>query len=114
MHDPRNGKERGGMGAFADGRATVCLDYSAGAKEAACMSVAPGDEYAAVILNGLPGEPQFDRVTMFVGRNGAGSIKAFGGGANNGGVMIRSGSGQPQLLAIDSTGKLIGDVLKNR
>jgi hypothetical protein len=112
VYDPRNGSERGGISAFSDGRANVCLDYGTGSKEAACMSVAPGDKYAAVILNGTPGEPQFDRVTMYVGADGAGSIKAFGGGANNGGVMIRAGKGPATITVYDTTGKAIGDIAK--
>lgn len=112
IYDPRNGKERGGMAAFVDGRANVCLDYGEGVKEAACMSVAPDDDYAAVILNGLPGEPQFDRVTMFVGKDGSGSIKAFGGGENKGGVMIRAGRGAPKVQVWDTTGTMVGDILQ--
>lgn len=111
IYDPRNGKERGGMGAFVDGRANVCLDYGAGEKEAACMSVAPEDAYAAVILNGMPHEPQFDRVTMFVGRDGTGSIKAFGGGKNDGGVMLRAGKGPAKIQMWDTTGKVMRDAL---
>ena len=108
IYDPRNGQERGGMGAFVDGRANVCLDYATKSKEAACLAVAPNDQYAAVILNGTPSEPQFDRVTMYVGADGAGSIKAFGGGANNGGVMIRAGKGPPSVTMYDTTGKALG------
>ena len=76
IYDPRDGKERGGMGAFEDGRANMCLDYGERQKEAVCLSVAPADQYAAVLLNGTPGEPQFDRVVMYVGADGSGSIKA--------------------------------------
>lgn len=43
IYDPRDGKERGGMGAFEDGRANMCLDYGGRQKEAVCLSVAPGD-----------------------------------------------------------------------
>jgi len=107
IYDPRNGGERGGMGAFADGRANVCLDYGTKDKEAACMSVAPEDRYAAVILNGTPNEPQYDRVTMYVGADGGGSIKAFGGGANTGGVMIHAGKGPATVTYYDTAGKAI-------
>jgi hypothetical protein len=41
----------GGIGVFDDGRANMCLDYEGG-KEAACVSVAASDQYAAVLLNG--------------------------------------------------------------
>jgi hypothetical protein len=114
IYDPRNGGERGGIGAFADGRANVCLDYGSKAKEAACMAVAPSDQYAAVILNGTPNEPQFDRVTMYVGADGGGSIKAFGGGNNNSGVMIRAGKGTPSVTVYDSLGKAITDLAKRQ
>jgi hypothetical protein len=110
IYDPRDGKERGGMSAFEDGRANLCLDYDESQKEAACLSVAPGDQYAAVILNGTPGEPQYDRVVMFVGADGGGSIKVFGGGENNGGVMMRAGSGMPTVTVYDTTGTPVGDL----
>ncbi len=112
IYDPRNGQERGGMGAFADGRANVCLDYGSASKEAACMSVAPGDQYAAFILNGTPTEEVFDRVTMFVGADGRGSTKVFGGRANRGGVMIRAGKGPASITVYDSTGTAVGDVAR--
>jgi hypothetical protein len=114
FYDPRNGSERGGIGAFSDGRANVCIDYGTKSKEAAYMSVAPGDQYAAVILNGTPSEPQFDRVTMYVGADGAGSLKAFGGGANNGGVMIRAGKGPATITVYDTTGTAISDIASKR
>jgi len=110
IYDPRNGNERGGMAAFSDGRANVCLDYGKRSKEAVCMSVAPGDQYAAVMLNGTPDEPQFDRVGMFVGADGTGSLKAFGGGSNGGGVMIQAGEGPASIMVADPSGSLIGDI----
>jgi hypothetical protein len=113
IYDPRTGQERGGFGAFSDGRANLCLDYEGASKEAVCLAVAPGDQYAAVILNGTPNEPQFDRVTMYVGADGAGSIKAFGGGENNGGVMIRAGKGPvPSVTVYDSAGKVVSDLAR--
>src|SRR5512143_2851335 len=78
IYDPRNGGERGGLGAFLDGRANMCLDWGAKPKEAACVSVAPGDQYAAMLLNGTPDQPQFDRVGLFAGADGIGVVKAFG------------------------------------
>lgn len=112
IYDPRDGRERGGMGAFSDGRANVCLDYGAAPKEAACMAVAPGDEYAAVILNGTPGEDVFDRAVLFVGADGRGSIKVFGGRENRGGVMIRAGSGPASVTVYDSTGAAVEDLTR--
>jgi len=112
IYDPRDGKERGGMGAFEDGRANMCLDYGERQKEAVCLSVAPADQYAAVLLNGTPGEPQSDRVVMYVGADGSGSIKVFGGGENNGGVMMRAGNGAPKILVFDTTGTPIGDLVQ--
>jgi hypothetical protein len=112
IYDPRSGRERGGFSAFADGRANVCLDYGSRPKEAACISVAPGDQYAAVILNGTPNEQEFDRVTMYVGADGRGSIKVFGGGGNGGGVMIRAGKGPASITVYDTTGTAIGDVAR--
>jgi hypothetical protein len=109
IYDPRDGRERGGIGAFADGRANVCLDYGSKPKEAVCMAVAPGDQYAAVLINGTPNEEVFDRVAMFAGADGSGSIKVFGGRENRGGVMLRAGSGAPSITMFDSTGTPVVD-----
>jgi hypothetical protein len=105
FYDPRTGAERGGMGAFGDGRANACLDYDQKNKEAVCMSVAAKDAYAAVLVNGTPGEPTFDRIAMFAGQDGRGTIKVFGGRENQGGVMLRAGQGVPSVTLYDSTGK---------
>ena len=104
VYDPRTGAERGGMGAFQDGRANACLDYE-GDKEAVCLSVAPRDAYAAVLVNGTPGEKAYDRVVMFAAQDGSGSIKVFGGRENQGGVLLRAGKGAPSVALFDSTGK---------
>lgn len=112
IYDPRNGAERGGMGTFQDGRANVCLDYAAKPKEAVCMSVAAGDAYSAVMLNGTPKEPQFDRVGMFLGADGVGIVKAFGGGANESGIMMRGGKGEAALMVVDSGSKQVRDLAR--
>jgi hypothetical protein len=109
IYDPRTGGERGGFGTLVDGRANLCLDYSTG-KEAACMSVAPLDQNSSVMLQGTPNEPQFDRVGMFLSADGGGSVKAFGGGANESGMMIKVGKGKPALMVVDSTQKIIRDL----
>ncbi len=109
VYDPRTGDERGGFGVLDDGRANVCLDY-AGYKEAACMSVASGDGYAAVMLNGTPKEKQFDRVGLFVGADGRGLVKAFGGGTNESGVMLVGGKGPARVVLTDTTGKPARDL----
>lgn len=112
IYDPRDGSERGGIGAFADGRANMCLDYGTKVKEAACVSVAPGDQYAAFILNATPNEPQYDVATMFVSANGESSIKAFGGAANGTGVMIRGGGGPASVAVYDSAQRQITDLAR--
>ncbi len=111
FYDPRSGQERGGFGAFDDGRANICLDYE-GHKEAVCMTVASGDEYTAVLLNGTPGQEEFDRVAMFVGADGTGVVKAMGSGAQRGGVVMKSGPGSGQVLLIDSTMNVVRDLAK--
>lgn len=112
IYDPRDGRERGGMGAFADGRANICLDYGTATKEAACLAVAPNDDYAAVILNGTPEEEVFDRAVMFVGADGGGSIKVFGGRENRGGIMMRAGKGPASVTVYDSSGVAVGDLVR--
>ena len=67
-----------------------------------------------MILNGTPGEDVFDRVVMYAGADGQGSIKAFGGRANRGGVLIRAGSGPASVTVYDSTGTAIDDLASRR
>ena len=108
FYDPRNGRERGGIGAFGDGRANVCLDYGESIeKEAACMSVAPGDQYAAVLLNAHPSSEFFDRVVMYTGADGASSIKVIGSGANRNGVFLAAGKGPLRAIVYDSAGESV-------
>jgi len=117
VYDPRTGAERGGMGALEDGRVNVCIDYAAAPKEAACMQVAPKDRYAAVTLNGGPDEDVYDRAAMYVGADGSGSIKVFGGKAARSGVMIRAGeSGErlPSLTVYDSAHNAVSDLVGRR
>ncbi len=108
IYDPRNGGERGGIGAFEDGRAIICLDYETG-KEAACMSVAPNDAHAAVMLNGTPNEKVYDRVGMFLGDDGLGLIKVYGGDANPNGLVLEAGTASARLVAYDGVGNEIGE-----
>lgn len=105
FYDPRTGAERGGMGAFGDGRANACLDYAGKDKEAVRLSVAPADAYAAVLINGTPRERAYDRVVMYAGQDGSGTIKVFGGGPSEGGVMLEAGRGTPKVVLVDSSGK---------
>lgn len=112
FYDPRDGKERGGIGAFEDGRANICLDYGTASKEAACMTVAPEDQYAAVLLNGTPRETAFDRVGMFLGADGVGVLKAFAGVDSNDGVLIKAGGGLPQITVYDSTQTEVMDMVE--
>lgn len=112
LYDPRDGKERGGISAFEDGRANVCLDYGQAQKEAACITVAPGDQYAAVLLNGTPREEAYDRVGMFLGADGVGVLKAFGGVSSRDGVFIRAGGGLPTITVYDSTHSKVMDIVE--
>lgn len=113
FYDPRNGRERGGIGAFGDGRSVVCLDYGETTeKEAACMSVAPGDQYAAVLLNGHPSSEFYDRVVMYTGADGASSIKVIGSGANRNGVFLAAGKGPLRAIVYDSAGESVDRVIE--
>lgn len=110
IYDPRSGDERGGIGAFASGRANMCLDYSAG-KEAVCATVADDDSYSTMQLYGTPNEPQFDRVGMFLGADGIGILKAWGGGtAHTGGIQLSAGKGPPRATVYDSAGKVVREL----
>ena len=103
LYGPRSGRERGGMGAFSDGRATACLDYGSAVKEATCMFVAPGDEYASVIVNAGPGQDVFDLVTMVVAADGTGVLKAAGAGSEASAVLIKAGNGPATITVYDSS-----------
>jgi hypothetical protein len=76
------------------------------------MVVAPGDQYAAVVLNGTPNEEAFDRVTMVVGADGVGVVKAFGGGPHPTGVLIKAGGGPASITTFDSAGTAIRDLAR--
>lgn len=107
IYDPRTGGERGGMAAFADGRANTCLDYEGKQKEAVCMSVAPNNEYAAMLLNANPSMEGYDQAAMVVKADGSGVIKILGGGANRSGVMLVGGKGPRPIMVYDSAEKEI-------
>ena len=103
FYDPRSGQERGGIGAFDDGRANMCIDWAGAEREAVCVAVWSDDQYGAVILNGTPHETSiYDRVVLYVGADGTGRIKAFGGNDNGDGVSIDVGRGTPQVTVFDS------------
>ncbi|MFW6088805.1 MAG: hypothetical protein ACODAB_03560 [Gemmatimonadota bacterium] len=105
FYDPRTGQERGGIGAFDDGRANMCIDWASAEREAICVAVWSDDQYGAVILNGTPHETSiYDRVVLYVGSDGTGRIKAFGGNDRRDGVSIDVGRGTPEVTVFDSTG----------
>lgn len=115
IYDPRNGMERGGMGVLADGRANVCLDYSSGRKEAACMSVGPQDKATYFLLNAMPKFEGYDRAAMYLGADGTGSIKILGSGENRSGVNVVVGEGRlPSITVYDSAGEEAGELLRNQ
>jgi hypothetical protein len=110
IYDPRSGGERGGFSVFADGHAVACLDYEKD-REAVCMSVGAQDAYADVQLMDVARQGA-DRVGMFVGQDGVGAIKAFGGGTNSGGLVLKTGMGPtPQLVAYDETGREVAEAV---
>jgi hypothetical protein len=110
LYDPRSGGERGGFSAYADGHVVMCLDYEKD-REAVCMSVGSQDAYADVQLMDFT-QSGADRVGMFVGRDGAGIIKAQGGGKHPGGIVLKTGLGPtPQLVAYDQDGREAAEVV---
>jgi hypothetical protein len=114
FYDPRTGQERGGIGAFDDGRANMCIDWAGAEREAVCVAVWSDDQYGAVILNGTPHESSiYDRVVLYVGSDGTGRIKAFGGGDMQDGVSIDVGRGTPEITVFDSTGTPVVDLLES-
>jgi hypothetical protein len=112
FYDPRSGRERGGMGAFSDGRATACLDYGAAVKEATCMFVAPDDAYASVIVNAGPSQEVFDLVTMVVAADGTGVLKASGAGSEASHVLIKAGNGPATITVHDSSGTVVRELAR--
>jgi hypothetical protein len=108
--DP-NGDERGGMATFADGRSNVCLDYTAGVKEAACLSVAPSDQYAGLVVNGLPSERAFDRVTALVTSGGGAVMKIATPSGRESAILTSQGDGPAKLFVYDSLGDQFVDVM---
>lgn len=114
FYDPRSGQERGGIGAFDDGRANMCIDWAGAEREAVCVAVWSDDQYGAVILNGTPHESSiYDRVVLYVGADGTGRIKAFGGNDMRDGVSIDVGHGTPEVTVFDSTGNPVADLVES-
>ncbi len=108
--DP-DGNERGGMGAFPDGRANVCLDYAKGVKEAACLVTFANDQMAGLVVNGLPGEKAFDRVTALVGKGGWAQMKISAPTGQESAILRSTGTDRAQLMVYDSATKTYKDVL---
>ncbi|HEY0930748.1 MAG TPA: hypothetical protein VGE27_12580 [Gemmatimonas sp.] len=108
--DP-DGNERGGMGAFPDGRANVCLDYAKGVKEAACLVTFANDQMAGLVVNGLPGEKAFDRVTALVGKGGWAQMKISAPTGQESAILRSTGTDRAQLMVYDSATKSYKDVL---
>jgi len=61
------------------------------------------------MLNATPNQEMFDRVGMFVGEDGTGIVKAFGGGAHRDGLMLESGTGPARVVRYDQEGKPLGE-----
>lgn len=110
MADPA-GNERGGMGAFADGRANVCIDYAKGVKEAACLVAFPNDQLAGLVVNGLPGEKAFDRVAALVAQGGTALVKIASPTGRESAILRSTGANPAQLMVYDSTAKTWKDVM---
>jgi hypothetical protein len=105
-----NGNERGGIGAYPDGRANVCLDYARGVKEAACLVVYPKDEYAGLTVNGTPGQG-YERASLIIGGSGVAQLKVSAIDGQERAILRADGSGPAQLLVYDSSTKKYLDVM---
>ncbi|MDB4908903.1 MAG: hypothetical protein JWO05_3687 [Gemmatimonadetes bacterium] len=108
------GNERGGFGVLGDGRANACLDYSKGRKEATCIFVDGGDEYAGLMVNGTPSQPAYDRLTALVGNSGVAIIKIATTSGRESAMLKSVGMGPAQLLVYDSVTKKYRDVISKR
>ena len=104
------GNERGGIGAYPDGRANICLDYARGVKEAACLVVYPKDEYAGLTINGTPGQG-YERAGLIIGRSGVAQLKVSAIDGEERAILRANGTGPAQLLVHDSATKKFVDVM---
>ncbi len=107
----RDGNERGGFGAFPDGRANACLDYAGGVKEAACLVVFPGDQMAGLVVNGTPDQKGFDRVTALVGKDGVAIMKLAAPSGRESVILRSQGDSPAELFVPNADGSDYVDVM---
>ena len=101
------GNERGGLGAFPDGRANFCLDYGRGVKEAVCMFVYPDDEFAGLVVNGHP-DHGYERANMVVSSDGLAQVKISALDGEERAILRTDGRSPAELLVHDpETGEYV-------
>ena len=105
-----DGNERGGLGAFADGRANMCLDYGRGVKEAVCMFVFPNDQYAGITVNGHP-QHGYERANLIVSADGLAQMKISAIGGHERAILRTDGVGPAELVVYDPATEDFVDVM---
>ncbi len=111
IHDPK-GNERGGFATFDDGNSNLCLDYARGVKEAACLVVSGGDDYAGLVVNATPNHTGYDRLTALVDKKGKALVKIAAPSGRESAILRSMGDSAAQLLLYDPETKTFRDALK--
>lgn len=109
-----SGNERGGMAAFPDGRANMCLDYAKGVKEAACLVVFPDDQYSGLVVNGTPSQKGYDRLAALISADGSALMKISAPSGEERAILTAQGDGPARLIVFDTAKKSYVDVMPKR
>lgn len=108
VNDPM-GNERGGFGAFDDGRVVLGLDYPD--REAISLAVLPQEGAAGVWLNG-PAPQGWERAGLVVTRAGQSLLKLADLSGTERVVLLVDGDAAAQLLLRDSNDHSMVDALR--
>ena len=107
VNDPK-GNERGGFGAFDDGRVVLGLDYPDG--EAISLAVLPQEGATGIWLNG-PTPQGRERVGAVVTREGQALLKLADLAGTERVILMVDGNTAAKLLLVDPKDKSMRDVL---
>jgi len=107
VNDPK-GNERGGFGAFDDGRVVLGLDYPD--REAIILAVLPQEGAAGIWLNG-PAPQGRERVGAVVTREGQALLKLADLAGTERVILMVDGDSPAKLLLVDPKDKSMRDVL---
>jgi hypothetical protein len=104
-----NGNERGGFGYLDNGRVSLGLDWKD--REGVSLTIDDQAGHAAVMLGGETGG--YERVGLFVGRDGTSLVKVAHPGGMEALIMKVTGDAAPELLQVNQQDRTVKNVLES-